>query len=89
MGGLELSRRAFSGCDVALMRYFGSTYLGRLANGVRNRPLRPQELRRSSGRADVGIARANSPVGSTRNAFASGLAQSDCPGARENVGPLQ
>ena len=65
----------------ALLRYFGSTSDGQLANGIRNRPLFSQELWRASGRADVGIARANNAAESFQKAFASGLAQADRPGA--------
>ena len=89
MAGSELLEREFAGGEVALLMYFESTYVGQLANGVRDRPLLPKELWRVSGRADVGIARANNAVGSFRKAFDSGLAQAGRPGVWRIAESLQ
>ena len=49
----------------------------------------PQELWGVSGRAEVGIDRANNEVGSFRKPFASGLAQADHPGVWRFAESLQ
>ena len=89
VAGFELLEREFVGDEEALLRYFESTYVGQLVNGVRNRPLFPQELWRVSGRADVGITRTNNAVESFHKAFASGLVQADHPGVWRFVESLQ
>ena len=50
-------------------------------SGARKGPFPPHEIWRVSGRADVGITRANKAVESPDKAFGSGLAQADRPGA--------
>ena len=42
--GFEISDLKFDGVEIALMRYFESTYVGKLANEVRNRPYPPKEI---------------------------------------------
>ena len=59
VAGFEHSRVAFAGEEVALMRYFGSTYDAKLDSWARSRPPPHPHGSLEGQRADVGIDRTN------------------------------